>query len=578
MKKKKQKAQLTPMVAFRKALKDDKWGEAMKMAFSLFNKAEKNKVLYALGEKLLSIAGDNNKLKTAFYFMDLYSVQGPKEGKFIWLLNIATSYYDSKKYPKLLLLTKTILDIMNKLPEEQRPKRNLQTDMWKLYALALHSLGFIEDAVNAFNETWQKNDNKDARYRDFGNVLLAAQCTNFADEDLFAMHCSYNSLFKDIEPYQYDMAAYKSELQQRIADGGKIKIGYISPDFHDHPVLNFCCGLFRFYDRSRFEVHCYSTQAKQDYVTEWVKEQTDDYVDVSDLTFEQTAQKIHDDHIDILIDLAGHTGNTGLPALAYKPAPIQMSGIGYLSSTGLKAVDYIITDKIIDPPENNGQYLTEKPFYLTSHFCYQYFKGEMPASMGAPCLKNGYVTFGSFNKYQKFTNEMLGAWKRIMDEVPNSRLFLKGMTCEDPDFMQMLKERFSSLGFDLSRVDVEGYDGKYMERYLDVDIALDTYPYTGGTTTCDAIYMGVPVVSRYGNRRNTRFSLGILQTMGLKSLTADNVEDYVTYAVGLAQNTELLDSLHKKLRQMFLKSPMGTPEAYTRETEKKFLEILGLNV
>ena len=570
------------LLTLRKALNDGNLGDAVRIGGGFMNNPDWAKAALPIGKKIIELSdlGDTVALTTLYRFMDKSATfSKPFDGKFVWLMQLTSALENAKKYVVNYRLALISLDLLRETPPENLPARLLQHDVYFNYALAAFYMGDIAGAVDAFNEAWQMDDRVNIRARTFSNLLFSAQNLNFADEDLFAMHRSFNNFFADITPFSYDLENLRAEIKTRLAAGGKIRIGYISPDFREHVVMKFICGLFEFCDTDKFELYAYSlSQYPADDITAWIANRCRKFVNIAKLNHEDAAKTIHADKIDILADFAGHTANNPMMILAYKPAPVIITGVGYMSTTGLKTVDYIISDKIIEPPENGGKYLTEKPLYLTSHFSYSFYRDDPPASVGAPCAKKGFVTFGSFNKYNKLTDEMLSSWRDILRQTPNSRLLLKSFGFEEEDFAALIKERLARLGFDLTRVDIEGATQNFMMRYFDVDIALDTYPYTGGTTTCDALYMGVPVVSMYGERRNTRFGLGILTNMGLKSLATDNIEDYVAFAVNLAKDTALLNSLHRNLRRMFLNSPVGNAKNYAAEMQKKYMEILGLSV
>lgn len=225
----------------------------------------------------------------------------------------------------------------------------------------------------------------------------------------------------------------------------------------------------------------------------------------------------------------------------------------------------------MDPTGNT--YITERPLYLKSQFCYKCHR-DVVASSGAPCIKNGYITFATFNRISKFTSEILELWRRIMYLVPNLFLLLKCDILSSKSNMQMVRKRLANAGLDNKRIILESPSLDYLERYLDVDIALDTYPYTGGGTTFDALYIGVPVVSLYGERRSSRFGLSILTNAGVGELAVPTPKEYVERAVALASDWDLLDVLHKNLRTMLENSPAMDAEGYVREIEGKYKEIL----
>ena len=287
-------------------------------------------------------------------------------------------------------------------------------------------------------------------------------------------------------------------------------------------------------------------------------------------------KKIHDDEIDIAFDLAGHTGCNGLSALAYRPAPVQICGIGYMSTTGLKEIDYFITDENLDPPnQNREQYFSEKFLYMPAQFCYAR-PGDVPIPDGAPCIKNGYVTFGTICRYSKITDDMLAIWTEILNLVPSAKLLMRAQEFISNKAVDELYNTLKNFGCDMDRVifrpAVSGMN--YFKAISQIDIMLDSYPYVGGTTTLDALYMGVPVINLYGERHSTRFGKSILASAGLGELSVDNVETYINNAVALANDKDTLDILHKNLRNMFLNSDALDPMKYCRLLEKKFEELL----
>ena len=242
-----------------------------------------------------------------------------------------------------------------------------------------------------------------------------------------------------------------------------------------------------------------------------------------------------------------------------------------MGSTGLDCFEYFLSDETCAGDE---KFFTEKLLKLPhSHICYEPTRKVEPADF-PPCLKNNFVTFGSFNRYHKLSDSVLTAWKKILDAVPNSRLLLKHLNFNAKDRKEFVDARLKSFGFDLSRVEMRGMSPTWLAEYADVDVALDTFPYTGGVTTCDALYMGVPVVSRYGDRHGTRFGLSILKNVGLEELAVDSWEKYFQRAVMLANDWELLTLLRKNLRTMMEKSPLMNSQLYLQEIQAAFRKIL----
>lgn len=397
---------------------------------------------------------------------------------------------------------------------------------------------------------------------DYSEFLLSFNSIEVDERELFKYHLLYNDMVR-VQEYQH-----KNHPRHR-----RLRVGYLSPDFRFHVMFNFYLAFFTHCDREKFEVYSYSLAKKCDDYTKIVAAMSEHHLDLAALSPAAAAEIIYNDEIDILVDLAGHTLNNGLPILAYKPAPIIVSGLGYMATTGLETVDYFLTDSYVDPDSTNEKYFTEKLYRLKSQFCYNQLKPNLPASTGAPAVKNGYITFGVFQTYVKITDEMLSVWQRILNSVDGSRLIIKNTTLIYKDKVQAVYDRVQASGLPMDRVILEAADTSYPLRYLDVDIALDTYPYPGGGTTCDALYMGVPVVSRYGTRHSTRFGYSLLSNAGLAELTAKNNEEYIKLAVTLAKNIELVDALHKNLRCTLENSPVMDSPGYMRELEGFYCKI-----
>ena len=381
-----------------------------------------------------------------------------------------------------------------------------------------------------------------------------------SDKDMFGAHTLYNQMFlKNI--------AFPHKKQAKM----KLRIGYLSPNLMTHIVLNFAIQLFSAYDRERFEVYLYQTGGRHDEVSDWLMKMTDGWCELSGLNAHEAAKKIYDDDIDILFDLAGHTeGGATLQICAYKPAPVQLCGIGWFDTTGLSAIDYFLSDIYCDPPENDALF-TEKLIRLThSHFCYT--PPETVLNCKAEYHVHSPIVFGSFNNFDKITDEMLRTWKRLLQIVPGSKLLLKNVY-RTMDRVEHMKKRLLTFGFRAEQIDVRPGSFNYLDEYMDMDIALDTYPYPGGGTTCEALYMGVPVVTRYGQRHGSRFGYSLLKNMGLGELTASSEEEYIRIASALAGDRELLEGLHSSLRTMMQKSPLMDARGYVRDVEAAYEKI-----
>lgn len=351
---------------------------------------------------------------------------------------------------------------------------------------------------------------------------------------------------------------------------GKLRIGYLAPRFTQGVVSRFTGQMLTGYDRERYEVCCYSCLPGDDELTKSLRHEVDRwYVPVQGKARpRELAQRIYNDGADILFDLGGHTaGGLTLQVMMYKPAPVQISGIGYMSTTGLKTVDYYLGDIYCDPAGSEVNFCEKILRLPHSHFCYT------PAKQ-VRCVRKPHegVVFGSFNNLLKVNDEVLSVWAEILKRVPDSRLLLK-VSRYNPQAMQKLRRRAESVGIEGRRLSVEQPESSYMERYNEVDIALDTFPYVGGGTTCDALYMGVPVISLYGRRHSTRFGYSLLMNAGVGELAAATEAEYIEKAVMLAGDKELLAALHEGIPQMVRRSQLMDAAAYMRDLQAAYEDI-----
>jgi len=378
----------------------------------------------------------------------------------------------------------------------------------------------------------------------------------------------YDSLL-DVHPYKHDNAARTARR--------KLRIGYISPDFREHSVSYFLPPLLRHFDGEQFMVFCYAT-GRSDAVTERLRTRRVTWRDLRGRPPRTAARLIAEDKIDILVDLSGHSQDNALPIMAHRPAPVQVSGIGYTNTTGLRAIDYFLSDEICIPKGDTAAEagFVERILRLShSHLCYapELIRVMPEAGYEPPMRKNGYVTFGSFNNFAKVTDETLLLWRGILESVRDSKLVIKGKIASIDAGINFAKKRFSMLSYDLARVEFRPYSPDYLEQYRDIDIALDTAPYNGGLTTCEALYMGVPVISLRGRTHGSRFGASILTNAGVRELVAENDINYVRRAVQLAETPKLLEAYHMGLRANMKRSPLMNIEGYMEELEMAYQEI-----
>ena len=342
-----------------------------------------------------------------------------------------------------------------------------------------------------------------------------------------------------------------------IEPGRRLRIGFISPDFRGHSVSFFFLPVLRNLDRTSLETFCYAFVDRPDEMTTILQQAADHWRDVAGLPDEEIAQRIREDRIDILVDLAGHTSDNRLLVLARRPAPVQATYLGYPNTTGMSAVDWRIVDRITDPPHADA-YAVERLLRLDRCFL-SYQPIEYPEVTEPPCLSNGYVTFGSFNNMAKLNDTVFEAWGAILKGVQGSRLLLKHDMSHDPVVRERVMQAFINQGIDPSRIELlERTRGRadHLCTYGRVDVALDSFPYNGTTTTCEALWMGVPVVTLAGATHAGRVGASLLQTIGLESCIAADRDEYVLTATQLAASPALLSTLRGMLRSEMAASPL----------------------
>eukprot|EP00929_Paragymnodinium_shiwhaense_P077543 TRINITY_DN39933_c0_g1_i1.p1 TRINITY_DN39933_c0_g1~~TRINITY_DN39933_c0_g1_i1.p1 ORF type:complete len:927 (+),score=173.35 TRINITY_DN39933_c0_g1_i1:112-2781(+) len=365
-----------------------------------------------------------------------------------------------------------------------------------------------------------------------------------------------------------------SDLTRR----GPLRIGYLSPDFYSHSVSYFIYSVLKHHDPTFAEVTCYSDVAVEDWKTQQLKGFAHRWRPIFGLSDEVAARLIHDDGIDILVELSGHTGNNRLAMLARKPAPIIVTYIGYPHTTGLSRVDYRISDERVDPPGMPGL-TTERLVYLPECFlCYTPPDAAPPTSLRPAQEIYGCVTFGSFNNLAKVSNRTLALFCRVLQALPTARLFLKSKALKCPKVQEKYRKAFASYGIQSERLDLSGLmpqTDSHMQMYSLVDVALDTAPYAGTTTTCEALYMGVPVVTLRGSGIHAQ-SVGasLLEAVQLGDLVAQSESDYVTIATSLAKNTVRLAALRAGLRTRMLRSPLCDAPRHTARLERLYANMV----
>ncbi len=354
--------------------------------------------------------------------------------------------------------------------------------------------------------------------------------------------------------------------------GRRLRVGLVSPDLRAHPASCFVLPVLTAHDRERLEMICYSDVRSVDEVTERLRGQADGWRDISRLTDEQVAEQVRADEIDILVDLVGHSAFSRMLVFARRPAPIAVAQFGYPTTTGLSAMDYRITDAYADPPGATEQFYTEQLIRLPETAWVYQPMGESPAVSPLPAASTGQVTFGSLNNVAKLHQQVLAAWAQILLGVPGSGLKIFGCP---PEIASRLRSQLRSLGVDEGRVETldRASRDQYLNQVATIDIALDPFPYNGGVTTCDALWMGVPVVTLAGTQYLSRQGVSVLNNAGLPELMAPSAESYAAIAVGLAKDLGQLSRIREGLRDKLGRSIIMDGPRYVRSLERAYREV-----
>ncbi|MFA7270898.1 MAG: tetratricopeptide repeat protein [Sterolibacterium sp.] len=387
----------------------------------------------------------------------------------------------------------------------------------------------------------------------FSNLLFTMHFgSQWTAEEIHTAHLKWGQQFES--PLLSRSPMFSRKIENIAA---RPRVAFISPDLCNHPVAMFLRPLITHWPHDRFELGFYASIKKADKTTQWFKEQSDLWSDIYSLTDEAAASQIAQDRIDILIDLSGHTGFNRLMVLAYRPAPIQMSWLGYFDTTGMSAVDYVLADEVCVPPVLEHLF-TEKVLRLPDGFvCYDP-PANSPEPGPLPAFANGHITFGSQNQLAKITDEVIALWAELLASVPNSRLFFQAKAFNDARTVEHIAKAFEDYGIDRCRIDFlpARQPQEILANYRHIDIALDPFPCAGGTTTCEALWMGVPVVSLLGDRFGGRHSASHLTNVGLSNLVATDKTGYLFAARTLASDLSALAAIRKQLRQDMLASPL----------------------
>jgi len=385
-----------------------------------------------------------------------------------------------------------------------------------------------------------------------------------SEDALSARHRAFGARLEKSYPPRFAPFRNSRDPQRRL------RIGYVSSDFNLHPVAWFMIPVLERHDRAAFEAYCYSTNSKTDEATRQLKSRADAWRDAAKISDPELADLINRDAIDILVDLTGHAGIIRLGVFAEQPAPVQFTWLGYLNTTGLTRIQYRLCDAHTDPPGLTDHLHTETLIRLpNSQWCYRTFLAVDHATE-PPFRRNGFITFGSFNHAPKLSPTVRRLWSEILTRLPDSRMVVVGVP--EGHARDRLLQDFRGAGIAASRLTIAPRVplDEYFRWFNAVDIALDSTPYSGGTTTCDSLWMGVPVITVPGPRSVSRSAASILSAAGLAEWIAPTPEDYVRLAVEFARDRAVVAQLRTSLRQRLRESPMMDEPRFVRDVEAAY--------
>ncbi len=448
---------------------------------------------------------------------------------------------------------------------------NLATPYYNL-GNALRKLGRIDEAVSEYRKSLAvkpepagDRDGRGARPEPAAasNLLYTIHFyDNYDPAEIAREHDAWNRQW--VQPLA---PSRQVPTNDRTPDRA-LRIGYVSPDFRDHPVGRFILPLLSNHNRELFKVYCYSDVRQETPLTPSIKAHADVWRETFSLSDADLADQIRRDGIDILVDLAMHMDGSRMLAFARKPAPVQVSYLAYCSTTGSETIDYRLTDNFLDPPDQGDGPYCEKPVHLKSYWCYS-APSQAPAVAPLPALAAGHITFGCLNNFSKVSPRTLETWCQLLRDLPDSKLVLHTLAGRHH---RALFKYFTDQGIDPNRVEPIGFTSpdQYFNLYNRIDIALDPFPYSGGTTTLDALWMGVPVVSLAGRTSVSRGGMSILSNLGCPQWVASDPEQYRNIIKNFASDLPGLSSIRSGLRDKLSASILMDAPAFARDVEAAF--------
>jgi predicted O-linked N-acetylglucosamine transferase (SPINDLY family) len=478
------------------------------------------------------------------------------------------------KYEDAYLNRGFILQFFNKLEEAFDSYKKI-LEINPTSAMALNNIGEISRIRGKLNEAeayFRRAIEIDPDFTSACSNLLITLSYNpcYSGEMLLTEHRIFAEKYFELR------AAKSISFSNEQTSERRLRIGYVSPDFRRHSVAYFTEPVILKHNREQFEVFCYSNVKFPDETTFRIRQYTDVWRDISEKSDEDVIKLIRDDCIDILIDLAGHTNNNRILLFAHKCAPVQINWIGYPATTGFQNMDYKIVDHYTDPPGLTEPFYSEKLIRLPDCFLCYLPEKDSPAVGDLPARVSGYITFGSFNNFAKVSPLVIECWTNILKMIPGARLILKAQSFSDMSVRNYVKEIFTHNGISDERIEMLRWKvskKEHLNLYNRIDVALDTFHYNGTTTTCEALWMGVPVITIAGDTHASRVGVSLLSNVGLPELVVKTPQEYVEITVNLANDIRRLEFLRRNLRDMMLHSPLTDSEHFVVNLEKSYRDI-----
>ena len=433
---------------------------------------------------------------------------------------------------------------------------------------AVHAdIGDMETALSCYQDAISINPGNEDVYSNF--LYGINYLDSISEEEIFEHHKAWSDKFL--------MQGNFPQKKIGDVDGRAIKVGFVSGDFRRHSVAYFFSSLLHGVQQDDMHIYCYSNKEQEDEVTERIRSSVVGWRKISHLTDERAASLIEADELDVLVDLSGHTDGRRQSLFALRPCAIQVTWLGYTNTSGNQFIDYRITDDVADPVGEADSLHVEELVRLPSGFlCYQ---GDIDLTLSddPPMKINNKITFGSFNNITKINDSVVRLWSRLLNEVPNSQLLIKSLVFEDAGASNDFLNRFKQYGIQQDQLLLVKYAPDYqshMALYNSVDIALDTFPYNGTTTTCESLWMGVPVLTLSHESHRGRVSKSILSRVGLSKFSANSEEDYIACVQSLVDNPSSLTDLKRNLRSTMLESELTSSVAHAKSMSDAFRHMI----